>query len=88
MRLVDNDTLSAGNRSPVHGPRPSVQWRDGGGNAVFAGQPSSAGVDGADAVFRLEHRRAGGSDRKCRRIALSYSVLELEGARDHIPLVV
>lgn len=64
---MDNDTVFARNRSIVHGARSSIQRRDGSGNAVFAGQPSPAGVDGADAVVRLEHRRAGGSDRKRRR---------------------
>lgn len=67
MWLVDNDTVFAGNRSLVHGARSSIQRWDGSGNAVFAGQPSPAGVDGADAVVRLEHRRASGSDRKHRQ---------------------
>jgi len=68
MWLVDNDTVFVRNRSIVHGARSSVQRRDGSGDVVFAGQPSPAGVDGADAVVRLEHRRASGSDRKRCRI--------------------
>jgi len=70
VRLVDNDTVFAGNRSLVHGARSSIQRRDGSGNTVFAGQPSPSGVDGADAVVRLEHRRASGSHRKRRQIII------------------
>lgn len=64
MRLVDDDTVSAGNRSLVHGARPSLQRRDRGGNALFASQPPSTGVAGADVVIRLEHHRSCGTDRK------------------------
>jgi len=75
MWLVDNDTVFAGNRSLVHGARSSIQRRDGSGNAVFAGQPSPSGVDGADAVVRLEHRRASGSHRKRRQIIYNNKLL-------------
>lgn len=64
MWLVDNDTVFAGNRSLVHGTWSSIQRWDGSSNAVFAGQPSPTGVDGADAVVRLEHHRASSSNRK------------------------
>lgn len=66
MRLVDDDIVFAGNRCPVYGAGSSVQRRDRCGHTVFAGQPTFAGVAGADAVVRLEHRCPGGSDRKCR----------------------
>lgn len=65
MRLVDDDTVLAGNRSSVHGARSSLQRRDRSGHVVLASQPSSAGVAGSDAVVRLEHNRPGGFDRKC-----------------------
>lgn len=64
MWLVDDDTVPAGNRSLVYGARPSVQRRDRGGDALFASQPPSTGVAGADVVVRLEYYRSGCTDRE------------------------